>query len=148
MSLLESIHEDLITALKAKDEVRTSTLRLLKSALQYVSLEKKIEDPDDELVLSVIQKQAKQRKDSIESYENAGRSELKEREEQELHILEAYLPEQLSDEELSALIAQTITETGAQVKKDMGMVMKTVLAKVQGQADGKRVSQLAGQMLQ
>jgi uncharacterized protein YqeY len=147
MSILDTINANLIHAQKAKDELTTSTLRLLKSAIQYASIEKNIDKPDDELVLAVIQKQAKQRKDSIQNYADAGRDELKQKEEAELTILEGYLPAQLSDDNLTAVINETIAEIGARSKKDMGAVMKAVLTKVQGQADGKRVSRLVNTLL-
>lgn len=147
VSLYDTLASDLNTSLKAKDTLRTSTLRLLKSAIQYALIEKQVETADDELVLSVIRRQAKQRQDSIENYASAGRDALKEKEEAELKILEAYLPAQLSDDELNAIVKDVITSTGAQSKKDMGRVIKSVIEKAGGRADGKRISQSVSHLL-
>jgi len=147
MSLYDSIQTDIKVAMKEKNAIKVSTLRMLKSALQYALIEKNSESPDDDLVMSIIQKQVKQRKDSIENFEKGGRADLKEKEEIELNILTEYLPAQLSDDDLSAIIKDAIAETGASSKKEMGLVMKAVMKKAQGRADGKRVNQLASQLL-
>lgn len=147
MSLYDTLTTDLHSSLKAKDALRTSTLRLVKSAIQYALIENKVETADDELVLSVIRRQTKQRQDSIENYASAGRDALKEKEEAELKILEEYLPAQLSDADLSAIVKEAITATGAQSKKDMGRVIKSVIEIAGGRADGKRISQSVSQLL-
>jgi uncharacterized protein YqeY len=148
MSLYDTIQNDLKESLKKKDSVRTSTLRMLKSALQYATMDNKIEIPDDATIINTLRKQVKQRKDSIESYEKGGRPDLKELEEKELLILEAYLPTQISDEALDKIIKNAILDTGATSKKEMGLVIKATMEKTCGQADGKKISQRVSQLLQ
>lgn len=147
MSLYNTLQDDLKEALKNKNALKVSTLRMLKSAIQYASIEKKIETPDDDFLITIIQKQIKQRNDSIANYEKAGRLDLKEKEEAEVTILQTYMPKQLSDNELKAIVSTTITEIGASSKKTMGIVIKKVMEKVQGRADGKRVSTCVAQTL-
>jgi len=126
--------------MKAKDTAKVSTLRLLISEIKNKEIDKRGELTDDE-ILAVIQKAVKQRKESIEQYEKAGRSDLVEKEKKELEILEAYLPQPLSEEELEAIIDEAIKEAQATSVKDMGKVMKIVMPKVRGRADGKIVNQ-------
>ncbi len=140
MGLKEKIMADMKEAMKAKDAAKVSTLRLLLSEIKNREIDKRGELTDDE-VIAVIQKAVKQRKESIEQYEKAGRSELVEKEKKELEILEAYLPQPLTEEELDALIDETIKEVGATSIKDMGKVMKAIMPKVRGRADGKLVNQ-------
>ena len=140
MGLKEKIMADMKEAMKAKDTAKVSTLRLLLSEIKNREIDKRGELADDE-VIAVIQKAVKQRKESIEQYEKAGRSELVEKEKRELEILESYLPQPLTEEELDALIDETIKEVGATSVKDMGKVMKAIMPKVRGRADGKLVDQ-------
>lgn len=143
--LLEKINSDLVESMKAKDSLRTETLRMVKSALNYLKIEKKKEMLDDEDVLAVISKQVKQHKESVESFEKGGRAELADKEKKELAILEGYMPKQISPDELSKIIKETIQEVGAASKKDFGKVMKAVSAKLKNQADGKAVSRIVGE---
>jgi uncharacterized protein len=118
-------------------------LRMLKSALKYATIAKSGSDAElsDAEAAQVIRKQAKQRQDSIESFEKGGRAELAAREKEELSILNAYLPKAMSTDELGALVRQTIAEVGATSKAQMGAVMKALQARVAGRADGKTLSQ-------
>ncbi|MEW6089188.1 MAG: GatB/YqeY domain-containing protein [bacterium] len=145
--LIEKINSDLVESMKAKNVIRTETLRMVKSALNYLKIEKKKETLTDEDVLAVISKQVKQRKESIESFEKGGRAELADKEKKELAVLEGYLPKQLSNEEIRKMVIETIKETNAAGKKDFGKVMKALSAKLKNQADGKMVSQIAGEEL-
>jgi uncharacterized protein YqeY len=141
MTLQERIDADLKDAMRAKDAGRLGVLRMLKSALKYAAIEKADESGMDDVAASqVIRKQVKQRQDSIESFEKGGRPELAAKEKEELEMLNAYLPKGLSDDELAALVRDTIAEIGATSKAQMGAVMKALQAKVAGRADGKTLS--------
>jgi uncharacterized protein len=148
--LKEKLRTDLSVAMKARDEVRTRTLRMALTALtnEEVSGKQARELSDDEVV-KVLQREAKKRREAAEAFTDAGRTEQADAERAEGVILDEYLPAQLSDEELTALVADAIAETGADGPRAMGQVMKTVTPKVAGRADGRRVSgevkrQLAG----
>jgi uncharacterized protein YqeY len=143
MTLLERIDSDLKDAMRAKDSARLGVLRMLKSALKYSLIEKSGAEGqlDDAEAAQVIRKQVKQRRDSIESFEKGGRADLAAKEQSELAILTAYLPQGLTAEELAQLVRETIGEIGATSKAQMGAVMKAVQPKVAGRADGKTVSQ-------
>ena len=143
MTLFERIDADLKDAMRAKDAMRLGVLRMLKSALKYGAIEKSGADAElgDADAVQVIRKQAKQRQDSIESFEKGGRAELAEKEKAELAILNSYLPQQLSAEELAKVVSEAIAEVGATSKAQMGAVMKALQAKVAGRADGKSLSQ-------
>lgn len=147
--LYKQIEKDMKDALRARDSVRLNALRMLKSAVGYHLLEKGGKDkaPTDADVIAVVQKQVKQRRDSIESYEKGGRTDLAEKEKTELAVLEGYLPKQLSEEELTTLVKATIAEVGATSKAQMGVVMKALMPKVAGKADGKLISQLVQKSL-
>jgi len=143
MTLLERVDADLKDAMRAKDTVKLGVLRMLKSALKYGAIEKsgaeaQLTDAD---AVQVVHKQAKQRQDSIESFEKGGRPELVEKEKVELAILNSYLPQQLSAEQLAQMVRETIAELGATSKAQMGVVMKSLQAKVAGRADGRTLSQ-------
>ena len=143
MTLLQRVDSDLKEAMRAKDATRLGVLRMLKSALKYGAIEKSGADAElnDTDAVQVIRKQAKQRQDSIESFEKGGRPELVEKEKAELVILNSYLPQQLSPQELAQTVRETIAEVGATSKAQMGVVMKALQAKVAGRADGKTLSQ-------
>ncbi|BAT71708.1 conserved hypothetical protein [Thermosulfidibacter takaii ABI70S6] len=141
MGLKEKIMADMKEAMKAKNTVKVSTLRLLISEIKNKEIDKRGELTEDE-ILAVIQKAVKQRRESIEQYKNAGREDLVEKEQKELEILESYLPKPLSKEEIEAIIDEAIKETGAASMRDMGKVMKVVMPKVRGRADGKLVNEL------
>ncbi len=140
MTIQEQIDSDLKDAMRAKNATRLGVLRGLKSALKYSAIEKADAGLDDAAATQVIRKQVKQRQDSIESFEKGGRPELAAKENEELEILNAYLPKGLSAEELSAMVRETIAEVGATSKAQMGAVMKALQAKVAGRADGKTLS--------
>ena len=137
--LIERIDADMKSFAKAKDARRLNTLRTLKSQMKYREIEKgkPLEDAD---VVAVIGSMIKQRKDSAAQYVAGGRPELAETENAEIAILETYLPRQLTDDELAALVQEAVQASGAKGPKDMGAVMKAVMPKVAGQAEGKRVS--------
>ncbi|MDD7939435.1 GatB/YqeY domain-containing protein [Actinomycetospora lutea] len=139
--LKERLRSDLTTAMKARDEVRVATLRMTLSAIntEEVAGESHRELTDDEVV-TVIGRESKKRRESAEAFDGAGRTELADRERAEQAVLTDYLPAQLSDEELGALVAAAITETGAEGPRQMGQVMKVVQPQVAGRADGRRVS--------
>ena len=142
MTLSQQVDADLKEAMRAKDAIRLGVLRMLKSALKYGAIEKSGADAElnDADAVQVIRKQAKQRQDSIASFEKGGRPELAEKEKVELAILNAYLPQQLSAQELTRIVRETIAEVGASSKAQMGVVMKALQAKVAGRADGKTLS--------
>jgi uncharacterized protein YqeY len=131
----------------AKDADRTGALRMLKSAIGYAQIEKKVEPLPDADTLAVVQKEAKKRRDSITEFERGGRAELAAKEAAELKVLEEFLPKQLSPEELETLVKAAIAEAGATSKKDMGAVMKIAQAKAAGRADGKALSGLVNRLL-
>lgn len=141
MSLKDKIISDLTTAMKAKDTNKTSTLRMVKSTLMNRQIEKGSELTDEEIT-KALQSLVKQRKDSIEQYKNAGREELAEKEAAELAVIEEYLPQAASSEEIEKAVADAVSETGASSMKEMGAVMKAALAKLEGKTvDGKAVSE-------
>ena len=141
MSLLDKIVSDMTEAMKAKDADRLSTLRMVKANLMNRKIEKG-SDLTDEDVTKALQSLVKQRRDSIEQYENAGRTELAAKEAAEISHIEIYLTQAVTAEEINAAVDEAVTETGASSMKDMGAVMKATLAKLQGKtADGKLVSE-------
>ena len=135
--------EDLKSAMKAKDTVALTTLRALKTALTNTAIESGHKDNvvTDADALAIVRKQIKQRHDSIEQFEAANRPELAETEKAEIVVLEKYLPAAMSAEEISAIVADAVAETGATTRADMGKVMGIVQAKIAGRADGKTISQ-------
>jgi uncharacterized protein YqeY len=148
MSLKDRIINDLTAAMKAKDADRLSVLRMVKSNLMNRKIEKGGELTDEE-VTKALQSLVKQRKDSIEQYNNAGRAELAEKEQAEVVVIEEYLPQSATREEIEAAVAAAISETGASSMKEMGAVMKAALAGLQGKsADGKLVSETVKSRLQ
>jgi len=143
MTLHDRLDSDLKEAMRAKDATKLGVLRMLKSALKYAAIAKSGSDAElsDAEAAQVTRKQAKQRQDSIESFEKGGRVELAEKEKEELSILNAYLPQAMSADELAVAVRETIAEVGATSKAQMGAVMKTLQVKVAGRADGKTLSQ-------
>ncbi|HXI83800.1 MAG TPA: GatB/YqeY domain-containing protein [Verrucomicrobiae bacterium] len=140
--LMDKIAADMKDAMRAKDAIRLSTLRLLKSAVEYHKIEKKQEQLTDADVAAVIKKQIKQRQDSIEGFEKGGRADLVEKEKAELVVLKSYLPEELSQAQVEEVVKATIAELGASTKTEMGKVMKAVQVKLAGRADNRLVSQI------
>ena len=147
MSLQEKIEQNLVQAMKDKDELKVSTLRMLKSALKNKEIEKKTALNDDEII-QVTQSQIKSRQDSITLYTKGDRTELAEKEEKEIAILKEYLPEQLSEEEIKNKVKEAIQKTGAQDIKDMGKVMGVLMGELQGKADGSTISAIVKEELQ
>jgi uncharacterized protein YqeY len=147
MSLNEKVVADLKAAMLARDAERTATLRLLKAAIEYTQIEKKVELLSDADVIVVVQREAKKRRDAIDEFDRAGRAELAAKERGELKVLEELLPKQLSSEELETLVRTVIAEIGASSKKDMGAVMKAAQARAAGRADGKTLSGIVGRLL-
>jgi len=147
MSLQDRISRELKEAMLAKDAEKLSTLRLLKSALGYLQIEKKADQLSDAEITSVVQKESKKRRDSIEQYRSGGRPELADKEARELAVLETFLPAPLSPDELEKLVRAAIQELGATTKKEMGPVVKAVQAKAAGRADGKAISSVVGKLL-
>jgi uncharacterized protein YqeY len=137
--LAERIDQEMKDAARAKEARRLNTLRMLKSQMKYREIEngKSLEDAD---VVAVIGSMIKQRKDSASQYAAANRPELAQNENAEIAILEAFLPRQLTDDELAALVQEAVTASGAKSPREMGAVMKALMPKVQGKAEGKRVS--------
>jgi len=142
MALQKRIDEDLIAAMRAKDSARLGVLRMLKAALKNAAIDKARAEGEleDSEAIAVVRKQVKQRQDSIESFEKGGRSELAEKERAEIAVLNSYLPQAMSGEELKRIVAETIAETGATSRAQMGVVMKALQQKVAGRADGKTLS--------
>src|SRR3954471_11626471 len=140
MTLQERVDSDLKDAMRTRDAGKLNVLRMLKSALKYAAIEKPDGTLDDSAATQVIRKQVKQRQDSIESFEKGGRAELAAKEKEELSILRSYLPQQMSADELSKIVRETIAEAGATSKAQMGAVMKALQGKVAGRADGKTLS--------
>ena len=148
MSLNDKIISDLTDAMKAKEADRLSTLRMVKANLMNRKIEKGMELTDEEIVRA-LQSLVKQRRDSVEQYQKAGRDELAQKEEAEIRVIEKYLPKAASSEEVDAAVKTAISETGANSLKDMGIVMKAALSKLEGKsADGKMVSETVKRLLQ
>ena len=147
MTLQERLAQEIKSAMLAKDADKLSTLRLLKSVIGYLLVERKTETLSDADFVGVVQKEVKKRRDAIEQFEKGGRPELAAKEKKEIPVLETFLPQAMSPEELEQLIKATIAETGATSKKDMGPVIKAVQAKAAGRADGKTISGIVGKLL-
>lgn len=136
MSLINKLQEDMKQALKARDELKLSTIRLLLSSVSYARINKGGELTDDE-VLSEISHAAKQRRESVEAAQRAGRNDVAERESAELAILNEYLPKQLDEAEVESIAREIIAQVGAKDIKDRGKVMGPLMQKIRGKADGK-----------
>lgn len=142
MALKQQIISDLTASMKAQDAQRTSTLRMVKAAVMNREIEKGGELDDDEM-MKLLRSLVKQRHDSVEQYEKAGRQELADKEKNEIVVIEAYLPQGASRKEIEAAVAGAISESGASSMKDMGKVMKAVQAALAGKnADGRAVSEI------
>ncbi len=148
--LKDRISEDLKDAMRARDEVRLRTLRSLRAALLEREIAERtggVAELSDEQALSVLQKQAKQRRDSIEQFVGAGREDLAENERQELAIIESYLPKQLSDDEIREELRKIIAEVGASSAAEIGKVMGPAMQRLKGKADGMRIQMIARELL-
>ena len=146
MSIRQTISDDMKTFMRAKDTARLGAIRLLQASIKQKEVDERIELNDDQ-ILAVIQKMLKQRKDSIEAYQQANRQDLIDQEELEIEVLTKYMPEPLSDEEINQFIEEAIETTGAADMKDMGKVVGVLKSKVAGRADMAEVSKLVRQKL-
>ncbi len=142
MALREQISADLKEAMKAKDAAKLSAIRMVQSAFKNREIELRPNAMPEEEYMGVIKKLVKQRKESIEQFQQAGRQDLVDQESAELKLLEAYLPAQLSREEIEKIVTAVVAETGATTVKDMGKVMKEAQARAGGQADNKIMSEI------
>ena len=150
-SIIDRLNEDLKAAMRAKDKVRLRTLRSLRSALKNKEIDQRQEGAETVLSeqdqLAVLRKQANQRKDSIEQYEEAGREDLVQKEREELAVLEEYMPEQMSDDELRDRLQAIVDDVGASSMGDMGPVMGRAMSELRGRVDGGRVQEMVQQLL-
>lgn len=137
----ERLDADLKDAMRAKDEIKLTTIRALKSAIKYKEVEGEAKVLDEAAIIGVITTQVKQRRDAAAEFKAANRTDLAEKEEKEIVVLQAYLPAQLSADELAAQISAAIAEAGAKSVKDLGAVMKIVTPRLKGQAEGKAISE-------
>jgi uncharacterized protein YqeY len=147
MSLQQKIDDDLKTALKASDTVKVSVLRMAKAAIKNKEIDKKDTLSEDD-IRSVFSTLSKRSKESIEQFAKGGREDLVDKERQELSILQTYLPQELTQEELDRIIAEAIRESSAESPKDIGNVMRLVMSRVKGAADGKVVNQRVRALLE
>ncbi|MVO99429.1 MULTISPECIES: GatB/YqeY domain-containing protein [Paenibacillus] len=146
MSLSDRLNEDMKQAMKSQDKFTLSVIRMVKAAIKNIEIDTR-KTLDDNEVLDVLNREVKQRKDSLQEFQNAGRDDLAESLKAEIDILMKYLPQQLTEEEVNVIVQQTIQEVGASSKADMGKVMAALMPKVKGRADGKLVNQLVQQNL-
>ncbi|MCP4396876.1 MAG: GatB/YqeY domain-containing protein [bacterium] len=146
MTLKKRLIQEMKEAMKQKEQIRLGAIRQIRSTIKYKEIEQK-EELNDEGVLKVIATLVKQHKDSIEQFTNGGREELAEKEQAELKVLETYLPQQMSEEEVKALVREAVEAVGAASMKDIGKIMKYVMPKAQGRADGKLVNQFVKELL-
>jgi uncharacterized protein YqeY len=146
MSLKEALANDLKTAMKNKDKIAKDTVQMVRAAILQVEKDQKT-TLDDTGVIEVVVRELKKRDDSLSEYKRAGRQDLINQTEREIEVLKKYLPEQLSDEALEEIVREAIVEVGAQTIRDIGKIMKVVLPKVKGKADGRKVNALVRKIL-
>lgn len=146
MTLLEKLKQDLKSAMRAKDELRVSVLRLLLSAINYAEIAQQ-KQLDDAGIIGVIAREIKQRRESIEAYEKGNRPDLASKEKQELEILQAYMPAQMGRDEIISLAHKIIAEVGARGPADKGKVMQQLMPQVKGKADGNEVNTIVTELL-
>lgn len=146
MSILDRLNEDMKKAMKNREKEKLSVIRMVKSSLQNEQIKLGHELNEDES-LTVLNRELKQRKDSLQEFEKAGRDDLVAKLQKEIEILQEYMPKQLSEEELLQIVKETIEEVGAKSKADMGKVMKAIMPKVKGKADGGLVNRLVQENL-
>jgi uncharacterized protein YqeY len=146
VSILDQLNQDLKQAMKNKDSLKLSVIRMLKTSLknEEINLGKSLTEDEE---LTILTRELKLRQDSLQEFENAGRNDLADKIRLEIEIVKSYLPAQLSEEELRQIIKEVIESTGATSKKDMGKVMGSLMPKVKGRADGKLVNQLVSELL-
>lgn len=141
MSLKEKLQEDLKSSMKNKDTIKKSVVTLIRAAIKQHEVDNRVELADD-AIIDIISKQLKQRKDSLAEFEKANRDDLVEETKSEIQVLEGYLPQQLSEEELEKIVIETIAEVGATSMKDMGKIMATIKPETAGRADGRKINEL------
>ena len=141
MSLKEKLQEDLKSSMKNKDTIKKSVVTLIRAAIKQYEVDNRVELADD-AIIDIISKQLKQRKDSLAEFEKANRDDLIEETKSEIQVLEGYLPQQLSEEELEKIVIETIAEVGATSMKDMGKIMAIIKPKTAGRADGRKINEL------
>ncbi|NOY35923.1 MAG: GatB/YqeY domain-containing protein [bacterium] len=146
MNLKEQIQGEFIKAFKARDEIRSSVLKMLQAGIKNAEIEKRKELDDDEII-GVISKEAKKRKDAMEAFEKGGRAEMAENEKKEFEILSAYLSEQMPEEEIKKLVGDAIRQSGASDPKNIGKVMAILSPQTKGRADGALVSKIVRESL-
>lgn len=147
MSLLERLNQDMKQAMKNKDKDKLSVIRMVKASLQNEAIKQNKNELSEEEELTVLSRELKQRKDSLQEFENADRSDLVDKVQAEIVIVNEYMPEQLSEEEVLDIVKETISETGATSKAEMGKVMAAIMPKVKGKADGSMINKLVLQQL-
>lgn len=147
MRLLEQLNQDMKQAMKEKDKEKLSVIRMIKASLQneLINLGKENLSEDEEI--TILSRELKQRKDSLQEFKSAGRHDLVEKLDSEVNILQEYMPQQLTDDELEAIVQQAIQEVNATSKKDMGKVMSAIMPKVKGKADGAQINKLVQRQL-
>ncbi|QYR20141.1 GatB/YqeY domain-containing protein [Paenibacillus sp. sptzw28] len=147
MNLSERLNDDMKQAMKSQDKFKLSVIRMVRSSIknQEIDLKRPL---DDNEVLDILSREIKQRKDSLQEFEKAGRDDLAKDLAAEIEIISVYLPQQLTEEEIMVIVQQTIQETGASSKAEMGKVMSALMPKVKGRADGKLVNTFVQQFLQ
>ncbi|OJG65349.1 glutamyl-tRNA(Gln) amidotransferase subunit E [Enterococcus malodoratus] len=146
LSLLTTLNEDMKQAMRAKDKETLQVIRMLKASIQNEQI-KKGQDLNDEEELTVLSREMKQRRDSLTEFEKADRTDLAEKVKKEIVIVENYLPAQLSEEEIRAIVQEAVTSTGATSPKEFGKVMGAVMPKVKGKADGNQVNAIVKELL-
>jgi uncharacterized protein YqeY len=146
MLIKDQLMENLKVAMREKNVVQKNTITMLRAAIKQMEVDQRV-DLEDEGVIEIIAKQIKQKRSAIEEFEKASREDLVDEAHQEIKVLEAYLPEQLSEEALKAIITEAITETGATTPKEMGKVITIVSGKTTGRADGKHIATLVKELL-
>ncbi|MFD2612742.1 GatB/YqeY domain-containing protein [Paenibacillus gansuensis] len=147
MSLSERLNDDMKQAMRDQDKFKLSVIRMIRSAVKNLEIDLK-RSLDDNEVLDILAREIKQRKDSLQEFEKAGRDDLASQVKAEIEIIGQYLPQQLTEEEIKVIVQQTIQEVGASSKADMGKVMSALMPKTKGRADGKLVNQAVQQFLQ
>ncbi|MFC7783228.1 MULTISPECIES: GatB/YqeY domain-containing protein [unclassified Rossellomorea] len=147
MSLLNRLNDDMKQAMKNKEKEKLSVIRMLKASLQNEAIKHGNQELSEDEELTVLSREVKQRKDSLQEFQNAGREDLVEKIQTELTYVEIYMPKQLSEEEVSAIVQETVAEVGATSKADMGKVMGAIMPKLKGKADGALVNKLVLQHL-
>jgi uncharacterized protein len=147
MNLSERLNDDMKQAMKSQEKFKLTTIRMIRSSIknQEIELKRPLEDAE---VLDILSREIKQRKDALQEFEKAGRNDLADKVKAEADLLTVYLPKQLNEEEIKVIVQQTIQETGASSKADIGKVMSALMPKVKGRADGKLVNQAVQQLLQ